>query len=79
MSHICISQGGGSYQMRDKGTEPGVVSGQGNGPGTRGPKNHRITPMSGSSNVYHLLGPPTHLPSTAVSGMWRPLENNIGT
>lgn len=35
MSHICISQGGGSYQMRDKGTEPGVVSGQGNGPGTR--------------------------------------------
>lgn len=81
MSHIYIYiyQGGGSYQMRDKGTEHGVVSGQGNGPGTRGPKNHRITLMSGPSSVYHLLGPLTHLPSTAVSGMWRPLENKIGT
>lgn len=56
--------------MREKGTEYGIVSGQGNGSGTRGPKNHRITLMSGSSNVCHLLGSLAHLPSTTVSDTW---------
>lgn len=53
MSHIYIYQGGRSYQMRDKGIEHSVVSGQGNGPGTRGPKDHRILKFIAPAGTTH--------------------------
>lgn len=36
----------------------------------------RVILTPGSSNLYHLWGPLTHLPVTTASGMWRSLEKS---